>query len=88
MSMLVKLLIAYLVIDTIFIILDWFVGVLKKVKGRCRHTIGFPIFLLAVYLFPMLVFGEMIIPGLLSDLRPLIFGPGRLTVPGDRRTDG
>jgi hypothetical protein len=91
MSTPAQLLILYFLLVTASIIVslvDWFgSGNLKKVYGQCRSVIGFPIFLLSVYFLPLLLAGEVVSPGLLDELRPLIFRPGHYTDHRKNRTD-
>ncbi len=78
----VQLFVLYLLVVTVLLIVglvEWAgSGELKKVYGQCRRGIGFPIFLLSAYCLPLLLAGEMVSPGLLNELRPLIFKPGQI----------
>ena len=86
-----QLLIAYLIAVTVLIItslVSWFgSGNLRKVYAECRSVIGFPIFLLTAYFLPPLLAVEMVVPGFLDELRPLIFKPDHYTDHRKNRTD-
>lgn len=76
----------YLIAMTGLVMLSYVNGEMRTIYRQCRSPIGFPLFLLAVYLSPILIGIEMAVPGFLNELRPLIFKKGQFTpLPGPFR---
>jgi len=87
MSIFLRGLIAYLIAMTVSILFSIVVGDMDGIRKQCRDKVGFPAFLFAVYLLPLVLALEQVIPGLIDELRPLIFKPGQFTNLKARRTD-
>jgi len=82
-----KILIAYLLAMSVLGLICIICDDLGKDPKLRRDKIGIPVFLVVWNLLPLVLLLEQLLPGLIGELQPYIFRPGRLTNLKGRRTD-